>query len=178
MKEQDRSEYFSDLLSNGKLIDLCNEVNNLNYYESGIINTWYKKEEKNYILPLKSGSFIDESKILNASCLMGIKLSKEKVTSTQLRKLLNGFQVVKEKAKKPTKKSGNDFSSQISKLKLNLAYLTARNSDIIQLTDLLDSLLDRERFPENCEGLEDQFNSVVTLLEGVIAYHKLSGGRD
>lgn len=174
MKEQDRSEYFSDLLSNGKLIDLCNEVNNLNYYDSGIINTWYKKEEKKYILPLKSGSFIDESKILNASCLMGIKLSKEKVTSTQLRKLLNGFQVVKEKAKKP----GNDFSLQISKLKLNLAYLTARNSDIIQLTDLLDSLLDRERFPENSEGLQDQFNSVVTLLEGVIAYHKLSGGRD
>lgn len=165
IKEQD----LSNLLHDGKLIELCNEINN---FDQWALNKWYEMEEKQYILPLKSGSDIDESKILNASCIMGIKLVKDKVTSTQLRRLLNGFQIVKEKTKK------SDLSTtQISKLKLNLAYVTARNYNIKRLTDLLDSLLDRERFPENTD-LKEHFDSVVTLLEGVIAYHKLAGGRD
>ena len=159
----------SNLLNNGKLIELCNVTKNSDPW---MVNRWYEKEEREYIIPLKSGSNIDSSKILNASCIMGIKLSKDKVTSTQLRRLLTGFQIVKEK----TKKSGIN-ASHISKLKLNLAYITARNSNITKLTDFLDSMLDKERFPENTD-LNSQFDSVVTLLEGVIAYHKLAGGRD
>lgn len=159
----------SNLLNSGKLIELCNATR---YSDSWVINKWYEKEEKEFIRPLKSGSNIDSSKILSTSCIMGIKLSKDKVTSTQLRRLLTGFQIVKEK----TKKSGIN-AAHISKLKLNLAYITARNSNITSLTDLLDSMLDKERFPENTD-LNIQFDSVVTLIEGVIAYHKLAGGRD
>jgi len=167
IKEEDPS----NLLNKGKLIELCNEMKNS---DSWMVNKWYEKEKENYILPLKSGSFIDESKILNASCIMGIKLVQDNVTSTQLRKLLSGFQV--EKAKAKAKKS--DLSTaQISKLKLNLAYMTARNHNIGKLTDLLDSLLDSKRFSESA-NTNKQFDSVVTLLEGVIAYHKLAGGRD
>ena len=144
-----------------------------------MVNKWYEMEEREYIRPLKSGSDIDSSKILNASCIMGIKLSKDKVTFTQLRRLLTGFQIVKEKTKNPGEKTKNPGinTADISKLKLNLAYVTARNSNIIRLTDLLDSMLDKERFPENT-NLNKQFELVVTLLEGVIAYHKLAGGRD
>lgn len=161
---------FSSLLNSGKLIELCSATR---YSDPKIVNKWYEKEEKQYIRPLKSGSNIDSSKILNASCIIGVRLSKDKkVTSTQLRRLLTGFQIVKEK----TKKSGID-ASHISKLKLNLAYITARNSNITRLTDLLDSMLDKERFLENTD-LDGQFDSVVTLLEGVIAYHKLAGGSD
>lgn len=160
----------SSLLNSRKLIELCNVTRNSN---SWVINKWYEKEEKEFIRPLKSGSNIDSSKILSASCIMGIKLSKDKVTSTQLRRLLTGFQIVKEK----TKRSDEINAAHISKLKLNLAYITARNSNITSLTDLLDSMLDKERFPEN-KNLKNQFDSVVTLIEGVIAYHKLAGGRD
>jgi CRISPR type III-A-associated protein Csm2 len=159
----------SNLLHNGKLIELCNVIRNSDPW---MVNKWFEKEEKEYIRPLKSGSNIDSSKILNASCIMGIKLVKDKVTSTQLRRLLTGFQIVKEKTKK-----SDINAAHISKLKLNLAYITARNSNITRLTDLLDSMLDKERFPENTD-LNNQFDSVVTLLEGVIAYHKLAGGRD
>lgn len=161
---------FSSLLNSGKLIELCSATR---YSDPKIVYKWYEKEEKQYIRPLKSGSNIDSSKILNASCIIGVRLSKDKkVTSTQLRRLLTGFQRVKEK----TKTSGID-ASHISKLKLNLAYITARNSNITRLTDLLDSMLDKERFLENTD-LDGQFDSVVTLLEGVIAYHKLAGGSD
>lgn len=160
----------SNLLNSGKLIELCNVTRNS---DSWVINKWYEKEENEFIRPLKSGSNIDSSKILNASCIIGVRLSKDKkVTSTQLRRLLTGFQIVKEK----TKTSGID-ASHISKLKLNLAYITARNSNITRLTDLLDSMLDKERFLENTD-LDGQFDSVVTLLKGVIAYHKLAGGSD
>ena len=87
----------SNLHNSGKLIELCSVTKNS---ELEIINKWYKKEEKQYIRPLKSGSNIDSSKILNASCIIGIRLSKDKkVTSTQLRRLLTGFQMVKEKTK-------------------------------------------------------------------------------
>ncbi|AKB21954.1 type III-A CRISPR-associated protein Csm2 [Methanosarcina sp. WH1] len=158
----------SNLLKSGKLIELCNVTKNSDPW---MVNKWYEKEEE-YIRSLKSGSNIDSSKVLNASCIMGIKLSKDKVTFTQLRKLLTGFQIAKEK----TKNSGIK-TADISKLKLNLAYITARNSNITRLTDLLDSMLDNERFPENTD-LNKQFELVVTLLEGVIAYHKLAGGRD
>lgn len=159
----------SNLLNSGKLIELCNVTKNSDPW---MVNKWYEKEEREYIRPLKSGSNIDSFKVLNASCIMGIKLSKDKVTFTQLRRLLTGFQIVKEKTKNP-----GITTADISKLKLNLAYITARNSNITRLTDLLDSMLDKERFPENTD-LNKQFESVVTLLEGVIAYHKLAGGRD
>lgn len=159
----------SNLLKSGKLIELCNVTKNSDPW---MVNKWYEKEEREYIRSLKSGSNIDSSKVLNASCIMGIKLSKDKVTFTQMRRLLTGFQIVKEK----TKNSGIN-TADISKLKLNLAYITARNSNITRLTDLLDSMLDKERFPENTD-LNKQFELVVTLLEGVIAYHKLAGGRD
>lgn len=159
----------SNLLKSGKLIELCNVTKNSDPW---MVNKWYEKEEMEYIRPLKSGSNIDSSKVLNASCILGIKLSKDKVTFTQLRRLLSGFQIVKEK----TKRSGIE-AAHISKLKLNLAYITARNSNLTSLTGLLDSMLDKERFPENTD-LNKQFELVVTLLEGVIAYHKLAGGRD
>ena len=38
-------------------------------------------------------------------------------------------------------------------------------------------MLDKERFLENTD-LDGQFDSVVTLLEGVVAYHRLAGGSD
>lgn len=164
-----KEQELSNLLNSRKLIELCNLTKNSDPW---IINKWYEKEEREFIRPLKSGSNIDSSKILNASCIMGIKLSKDKVTSTQLRRLLTGFQIVKEKTK-----MSEINTADISKLKLNLAYITARNSNITSLTDLLDSMLDKERFPENTD-LNSQFDSVVTLIEGVIAYHKLAGGRD
>jgi len=167
MKKEDE---LSVLLQSGKLIELCNETKNS---DSWVVNKWYEKEEKKYILPLKSGSTIDPSKILNASCILGIKLVNEKVTSTQLRKLLTRFQIAKEKIK-----SSDDDVVEITKLKLNLAYITARNSNIMELADLLDSMLDKDKFPENKEMNKIQFGNVVTLLEGVIAYHKLAGGRD
>lgn len=159
----------SNLLNSRKLIELCNVTKNSDPWT---INKWYDKEEREFIRSLKSGSNIDSSKILNASCIMGIKLSKNKVTSTQLRRLLTGFQIVKEKTR-----NSEINAAQISKLKLNLAYITARNSNITVLTDLLDSMLDKERFSEGTD-LKSQFDSVVTFIEGVIAYHKLAGGRD
>ena len=121
---------------------------------------------------LKKDSTIDQSKLLNASCIIGIKLVKEKVTSTQLRRLLTGFQMAKEKMK------NSDDVAEITKLKLNFAYITARNSNIIRLTDILDSMLSRNNAPANTKMDRARFNNVVTLLEGVIAYHKLAGGRD
>ncbi|AKB26315.1 CRISPR-associated protein, Csm2 family [Methanosarcina sp. MTP4] len=165
----------SNLLKIGRLIELCNVAKNS---DSWMINKWYEKEERVYIRPLMSGSDIDSSKILNASCIMGIKLSKDKITFTQLRRLLTGFQIVKEKTKIEKTKTSGIKPADISKLKLNLAYITARNSNLTRLTDLLDSMLDNERFPENTDLNNKQFELVVTLLEGVIAYHKLAGGRD
>ncbi|MDI9395023.1 MAG: type III-A CRISPR-associated protein Csm2 [Euryarchaeota archaeon] len=162
-------EEFSNLLNDRKLIELCNATKKSDQWT---INKWYGKEERKFIQPLKSGSDIDFSKILNASCIMGIKLSKDKVTSTQLRKLLTGFQIVKEKTK-----NSEINAAHISRLKLNLAYITARNSNITVLTDLLDSMLGKEKYSDSTD-LKSQFDSVVTLLEGVIAYHKLAGGRD
>ena len=159
-----KEEQFSNLLDDRKLIELCNATRKS---DQRTINKWYDKEKSNFIQPLKSGLDIDFSTILNASCILGIKLSKDnKVTTTQLRKLLTGFQIVKEETK-----NSEINATHISRLKLNLAYITARNSNITVLTDLLDSMLVKEKFSD-----KSQFDSVVTLLEGVIAYHKLAGG--
>ena len=161
----------SNLLMEGRLIELCEIVNSTNEL---VIKEWFDKEQKNYIKPLKSNSKIDDSKMLYASCLLGIKLAKERngVTTTQLRRLLNGFQETKEAIKVS---DSNIDVAEISKLKFHLAYVTARNnrSNMKVLTDILDSLLSVQKIKS-----KEDFNSVVTLLEGTVAFHKLAGGSE
>lgn len=158
---------FDEMLKEGKLIELCSGIKN-NRSAKNNIREWYRQHEKSYITPLKTSKEIDPSLMLNASCMIGLKLVDERITSTQLRRLIAGFQKLKEKYK--TSESKPD-ESEISRLRLNIAYIAARHKKIIVLGEVLDAMLSK------VETKED-FDSIVMLLEGVIAYHKLAGGGD
>lgn len=155
------------LLGEGKLIELCNLIKN-NRRDRHLANTWCNQQETKYITPLKSSTNIDPSVMLNASCIMGSKLAVDGVTSTQLRRVITGFHRLQE-----TCKNSELSEADISKLRLNLAYATARNNKIAKLSGVLDAMLSKVQ----TEG-KDDFDRVVTFMEGVIAYHKLAGGGD
>ena len=158
------------LLGEGKLIELCNLIKNERNYRDRkrVVDGWYNQQESRYILPLKSSTTIDPSDMLNASCIMGSKLAVDNVTSTQLRRVITGFHRLQE-----TCKNSELNEAEVSKLRLNLAYATARNNKIAKLSGVLDAMLSKVQ----TGGTED-FDRVVTFMEGVIAYHKLAGGGD
>ena len=158
---------FDEMLKEGKLIELCSGIKN-NRSAQNKIREWYRQHEKSYITPLKTSKEIDQSLMLNASCMIGLKLVDERITTTQLRRLIAGFQKLQEKYK--TRESKPD-ESEISRLRLNIAYIVARHKKIMVLGEVLDAMLSK------VETKED-FDSIVTLLEGVITYHKLAGGGD
>ncbi|MHC1599444.1 MAG: type III-A CRISPR-associated protein Csm2 [Candidatus Methanospirareceae archaeon] len=155
------------LLGEGKLIELCNLIKN-NRRDKHLVDTWCNQQETRYITPLKSSTNIDSSDMLSASCIMGSKLAVDSVTSTQLRRVITGFHRLQE-----TCKNSELSEAEVSKLRLNLAYATARNYKITKLSGVLDAMLGKVQ----TEGRED-FDRVVTFMEGVIAYHKLAGGGD
>lgn len=154
------------LLDEGKLIELCNLIKTNK--RDNIVNKWCNQQETRYITPLKSFTNIDPSVLLNASCITGSKLAVDGVTSTQLRRVITGFHRLQE-----TFKKSELSEAEVSKLRLNLAYATARNNKITKLSSVLDAMLSMVQ----TEGNED-FDRVVTFMEGVIAYHKLAGGGD
>ena len=158
------------LLGEGKLIELCNLIKNERNYRDRkrVVDGWYNQQESRYILPLKSSTNIDSSDMLNASCIMGSKLTVDGVTSTQLRRVIIGFHRLQE-----THKNSELSYAEVSKLRLNMAYAAARNNRIEKLSGVLDAMLSKLQ----AEGKED-FDRVVTFMEGVIAYHKLAGGGD
>ena len=152
------------LLSEGKLIELCNRIRR----DKRLANTWCSQQETEYITPLKSSTNINPPDMLKASCIMGSKLAVDGVTSTQLRRVITGFHRLQE-----TYKNSELSEAEISKLRLNLAYATARNYKITKLSGVLDAMLSKVQ--TECK---DDFDRVVTFMEGVIAYHKLAGGGD
>ncbi len=154
------------LLDEGKLIELCNLIKNNRRDKD--LNKWCDQQESRYMLPLKSSANIDPSVMLNASCITGSKLAVDGVTSTQLRRVITGFHRLQE-----TCKNSELSEAEVSKLRLNLAYATARNNRIAKLSGVLDVMLSKVQ----TDGRED-FDRVVTFMEGVIAYHKLAGGGD
>ena len=154
------------LLGERKLIELCNLIKTNK--RDNIVNKWCNQQETRYITPLKSSTNIDSSDMLNASCIMGSKLAVDGVTSTQLRRVITGFHRLQE-----SYKNSELSEAEISKLRLNLAYATARNYKITKLSGVLDAMLSKVQ--TECK---DDFDRVVTFMEGVIAYHKLAGGGD
>ena len=154
------------LLSEGKLIELCNRIKN-NRRDKHLAK-WCNQKETEYITPLKSSTNINPPDMLKASCIMGSKLAVDGVTSTQLRRVITGFHRLQE-----TYKNSELSEAEISKLRLNLAYATARNYKITKLSGVLDAMLSKVQ--TECK---DDFDRVVTFMEGVIAYHKLAGGGD
>ena len=154
------------LLGEGKLIELCNLIKDNK--RDNLVNKWCNQQETRYITPLKSSTNINSSDMLNASCIMGSKLAVDVVTSTQLRRVITGFHRLQE-----TSRNSELSEAEVSKLRLNLAYITARNTKIAKLSIVLDAMLSKVQ----TEGNED-FDRVVAFMEGVIAYHKLAGGGD
>ena len=156
------------LLDERKLIELCNLIKEKkrDRREGHLVNKWCNQQETRYLTPLKSSTNIDPSVMLNASCIMGSKLAVDSVTSTQLRRVITGFHRLQE-----TFKNSELREAEVSKLRLNLAYATARNNRIAELSGVLDVMLGRVQ-------TKGDFDRVVTFIEGVIAYHKLAGGGD
>lgn len=156
------------LLDERKLIELCNLIKNEKNYKDKkrVVDGWYNQQEGRYIPHLKSSTNIDPSVMLNASCITGSKLAVDSVTSTQLRRVITGFHRLQE-----TFKNSELSEAEVSKLRLNLAYATARNYKITKLSGVLDAMLGRVQ-------TKGDFDRVVTFMEGVIAYHKLAGGGD
>ena len=159
------------LLDEGKLIELCNLIKEKkrDRREGRLVNEWCNQQETRYTTPLKSSTNIDSSVLLNASCIMGSQLAVDSVTSTQLRRVITGFHRLQE-----TFKNSELREAEVSKLRLNLAYATARNNKIAKLSIVLDAMLSKVQ----TDGGNKDFDRVVTFMEGVIAYHKLAGGGD
>ena len=156
------------LLDERKLIELCNLIKEKkrDRREGHLVNKWCNQQETRYLTPLKSSTNIDPSVMLNASCIMGSKLAVDSVTSTQLRRVITGFHRLQE-----TFKNSELSEAEVSKLRLNLAYATARNNKIAKLSGVLDAMLGRVQ-------TKGDFDRVVVFMEGVVAYHKLAGGGD
>lgn len=156
------------LLGEEKLIELCNLIKNERNHRDRkrVVGEWYNQQESRYISPLKSSTKIDPSRMLTASCIMGCSLAVDGVTSTQLRRVMAGFHRLQENFK-----DSKPGETEVSKLRLNLAYAAARNNKIAKLSDVLDAMLSMVQ-------TKDDFDRTVTFMEGVIAYHKLSGGGD
>ncbi|MEM2258433.1 MAG: type III-A CRISPR-associated protein Csm2 [Candidatus Thermoplasmatota archaeon] len=134
-----------------------------------------KKEQKDYldfcekmIKEKETKKFLSfkEKELIDFSCILGIYLvKKQKMKTTQIRKILDGFSKIEDEGKEKFDRN------KLLKLKPLLAYTSAKNKSTAELVRIIDNAI-------NEVNTFEDFKKICDFLRGVVAYHKLAGGGD
>ena len=151
----------NSLLEEGKFIEFTDGVRSrkwgISKHEFGYVKDMIEKSEL---------SKAEGYEIAKRACIIGCKLTIDGVTTTKIRKFLDKFNEIKERGK-------DKFNpSDIAKLKIQLAYAVSRENKLKDVGGVVEMLLNK------VDGDYSNFKIVFQYIEGIVAYHKLAGGRD
>ena len=144
----------------------------MQYPQSGEVNRLVKKIKGVNSLSELFSSDSSTEEVVNLSNEVGEFLARRvRLKASQLRKVFDNLKKIESEVKKGSLKS-SDIRKRIILLKPMLAYTVARHPNTVgPLADILQPAIDKVR-------TEDDFKTLVQLLETILAYHKFHGGRD
>ena len=151
------------MLDEGKFIEFADEVKRNRKKAADALGDLFNdvqgKIEKSDIQQIEG----DDS--VTHSCVIGCKIAVDGVSTTKIRKFLDKFNEIKEK--------GEKFSvNDVAKLKIYLAYAVGRENKLKEFGKVMEMLLNKVNADYK------NFKIVSQYLEGIVAYHKLAGGKD
>ena len=108
---------------------------------------------------------LSPSEVNKLALVVAAKAVASNLKMSQIRKILNMSTNIQRKAR-----NGKDISADVAKLRYIIAYAAARHREILPVAEVLDKIIPK------LDG--KNYEKFHELLQAVVAYHKLLGGKD
>ncbi|MHA1897567.1 MAG: type III-A CRISPR-associated protein Csm2 [Promethearchaeota archaeon] len=99
----------------------------------------------------------------------------DKLKTSQIRKILTMINAIKFKL---DTLGGNELDNELQKISSVIIYLSGRNSSVINIGNIIFQLIQKILEKQNNTEKKKMFKQVYDIIQSIIAYHKLFGGKD